>query len=128
MTGHQSQDLRRQMIINKARRPNHTITAKSLLTLAITWSLWLYALYYLSHRYEEVLLNRPFIADWTFKDVLVGVTVILLVQLNILLLWSIFVRTRIKSKERQSERQREDAKVAKQRLQNKEQETETADD
>ncbi len=123
MTGHQSQDLRRQMIINKARRPNHTITAKSLLTLAITWSLWLYALYYLSRRYE-VLLNRPFIADWTFQDVLVGVTVILLVQLNILLLWSIFVRTRIKNKERQ----REDAKVAKQRLQNKEQETETADD
>ena len=93
----EGQDLRQQMIIDKARRPNRKITAQSLLTLAITWFLWLYALYYLSNRYH-MLLSRPFIGNWTFKDVLIGVALVLLIQLNILLLWSIFVRTRIKAK------------------------------
>lgn len=57
--------------------------------------LWLYALYYLTNRYH-ILLDRTFILDWTFKDILIGVVVILLVQLNVLLLWSIFVRSRMK--------------------------------
>ena len=89
------QDLRHQMIIDKARRPNTKITVKSLVTLGITWMLWLYALYYLTNRYH-ILLDRTFILDWTFKDILIGVVVILLVQLNVLLLWSIFVRSRMK--------------------------------
>ncbi len=89
------QDLRHQMIIDKARKPNAKITVKSLVTLGITWMLWLYALYYLTNRYH-ILLDRTFVLDWTFKDILIGVVVVLLVQLNVLLLWSIFVRSRMK--------------------------------
>lgn len=84
------------MIINKARTRNYKITIKSWVVMMITWTLWLYALYHLGNKYES-LLNRPFAGSWTFLDVLETVSVILLLQLNFLFVWSIIVQQRVKS-------------------------------
>lgn len=88
--------LRELMIIDKPRRRNYRITIKSWLIMMVTWSLWLYALYHLGNKYEA-LLNRPFAGNWTFMDVLEAVSVILLLQLNFLFVWSIIVQQRVKS-------------------------------
>lgn len=88
--------LRELMIIDKARTRNYKITLKSWSVMMITWALWLYALYHLGNKYDS-LLNRPFAGSWTFMDVLEAVSVILLLQLNFLFVWSVIVRLRVKS-------------------------------
>ena len=88
--------LREQMVIDKARNRNYKITIKSWAVMMITWSLWLYALYHLGNK-SEALLNRPFAGSWTFMDILEAVSIILLLQLNFLFIWSIIVQQRVKS-------------------------------
>ncbi|UOO81576.1 hypothetical protein LVJ83_11720 [Uruburuella testudinis] len=90
------ESLRKLMVIDKARSRNRRITVKSWLIMMVTWSLWLYALYHLGDKYQ-VLLDRPFAGSWTFGDVLEAVSVLLLLQLNFLFVWSIMVQQRVKS-------------------------------
>ncbi|OSI08646.1 Uncharacterised protein [Neisseria animaloris] len=86
----QAQDLRELMIINKARNVNLTISTKSLLIFTITWVLWFLTAYFIVNDHR-VLLYNPVIGTWTLADLLKASVAFVLVQLNILLIWSICV-------------------------------------
>ena len=92
----QARELRDLMVIDKARHSNYKISFKSWLIMMISGSLWLYALYHLGDKYV-LLLSRPLVAGWSFLDVLQGVSIILLVQLNFLFVWSIIVQKRVRA-------------------------------
>ena len=92
----QARELRDLMVIDKARHSSYKISIKSWLIMMITWSLWLYALYHLGDKYV-LLLSRPLVAGWSFLDVLQSVSIILLVQLNFLFVWSIIVQKRVRA-------------------------------
>ncbi|MDO1510949.1 MULTISPECIES: hypothetical protein [unclassified Neisseria] len=86
----QAQDLRELMIINKARNVNLTISTKSLLIFMTTWVLWLLTAYFIINDHRTLLYN-PIIGAWTLADLLKVSVAFVLVQLNILLIWSICV-------------------------------------
>ncbi|KPN74398.1 hypothetical protein [Neisseria sp. 74A18] len=85
----QIQDLRELLVIHKARNPNPVISTKSILIFAFTWTLW-FLTAYLIFRDHQVLIYRPIVGTWALADLAKIAAVIVLLQLNILLLWSIF--------------------------------------
>ena len=86
----QVQELRELMVIHKARNTKWVISTKSLLIFTITWALWLLTVYLIvdDHR---TLFYSPIIGPWTLVDLAKAALAIVLVQLNLLLLWSIFI-------------------------------------
>ena len=87
MLNEKAQDLRDQMVINKALNPNRSISVKSWIIFFITWTLWLTALYYLVRNSQEVF-NTTIVGGWTMLELIKGVCSILRIQLNILFIWS----------------------------------------
>lgn len=84
----QTQDLRELLVIHKARNPNPAISTKSILIFSVTWVLW-FLTAYLTLRDHQTLIYRPIIGNMALGD-LAGIgAVVVLVQLNILLAWSI---------------------------------------
>ncbi|QEY25838.1 hypothetical protein [Neisseria zalophi] len=83
------QDLRELMVIHKARNPNRVISTQSMLIFIITWSLWLLTAYLIIREHQTLLYN-PVVGDWTLEELSKAAAVVVLGQLNILLLWSIF--------------------------------------
>ena len=100
MLNEKAQDLRDQMVINKALNPNRSISVKSWLIFCFTWSLWLLALYYLAINSQE-LFKTTIVGGWTLLDLIKGVALIILVQLNILYIWSNIVARKINQKRKQ---------------------------
>ena len=100
MLNEKAQDLRDQMVINKALNPNRSISVKSWLIFCFTWSLWLLALYYLAINSQE-LFKTTIVGGWTLLDLIKGVALIILVQLNILFIWSNIVARKINQKRKQ---------------------------
>ena len=100
MLNEKAQDLRDQMVINKALNPNRSISVKSWLIICFTWSLWLLALYYLAINSQE-LFKTTIVGGWTLLDLIKGVALIILVQLNILFIWSNIVARKINQKRKQ---------------------------
>ena len=90
MLNEKTQDLREQMVIRKALNPNKTIGVQSWLIFSFTWLLWLAALFYLMQDYRSMLFS-PLFGQWTLWDMIKNVVVVLLVQLNILFIWSSIV-------------------------------------
>lgn len=90
MLNEKTQDLREQMVIRKALNPNKTISVQSWLIFGFTWLLWLAALFYLMQDYRTMLFS-PLFGQWTLWDMIKTVVVVLLVQLNILFIWSSIV-------------------------------------
>ncbi|EGZ44632.1 hypothetical protein [Neisseria wadsworthii] len=87
-------NLREQMVIKRARSKNRSISAKSLLIFAITWALWLAAVYFVFNDHEA-LIFEPIIGTWTLIDLIKAVAVVTLTQLNILFCWSILATSRV---------------------------------
>ncbi|MDO5069767.1 Uncharacterised protein [Neisseria zoodegmatis] len=85
----QTQDLRELLVIHKARNPNPMISTKSILIFTVTWALW-FLTAYLILRDHQTLIYRPVVGTWALSDLAKIAAVIVLVQLNILLVWSIF--------------------------------------
>lgn len=85
----QTQDLRELLVIHKARNPNPMISTKSILIFTVTWALW-FLTAYLILRDHQTLIYRPVAGTWALSDLAKIAAVIVLVQLNILLVWSIF--------------------------------------
>ena len=100
MLNEKAQDLRDQRVINKALNPNRSISVKSWLIFCFTWSLWLLALYYLAINSQE-LFKTTIVGGWTLLDLIKGVALIILVQLNILFIWSNIVARKINQKRKQ---------------------------
>ena len=100
MLNEKAQDLRDQMVINKALNPNRSISIKSWLIFSITWALWLSALYYLISNSHE-LFNITIVGSWTLLELAKGVSIIILVQLNILFLWSNIVVRKMNQRRKQ---------------------------
>ncbi|WP_303087264.1 hypothetical protein [Neisseria sp.] len=87
-------NLRDQMVINKARSATRAISVKSWLIFALTWTLWLAAVYFVFSDHEA-LIFKPIIGAWTSMDLIKAVAIVTLTQLNILFCWSILTTSRI---------------------------------
>lgn len=87
-------NLRDQMVINRARSKTRAVSVKSWLIFALTWVLWLAAVYFVFNDHET-LIFKPIIGAWTLMDLVKAVAVVTLSQLNILFCWSILTTSRI---------------------------------
>lgn len=85
----QTQDLRELLVIliHKARNPNPANSTKSILIFSVTWVLWF--LTALTLRDHQTLMYSPIIGNLALGDLAGRAAVVVLVQLNILLAWSI---------------------------------------
>lgn len=95
------QDLRELLVIHKARNPNPIISTKSILIFAFTWSLW-FLTAYLILRDHQTLVYRPLIGTWTLAYLAKIAAAVVLVQLNILLAWSVFSARKPKAASRKT--------------------------
>lgn len=100
MLNEKAQDLRDQMVINKALNPNKSISVKSWLIFCFTWALWLFTLYYLAINSQE-LFKTTIIGGWTLLDLIKAVSLIVLAQLNTLFIWSNIVARKVNQKRKQ---------------------------
>ncbi len=100
MLNEKAQDLRDQMVINKALNPNRSISIQSWFVFCLTWVLWLTAVYYLVHNSQE-LFNVTIVGGWTLLELIKGVGIILATQLTILFLWSNIVIRKINQRHKQ---------------------------
>lgn len=93
-------NLRQQMVIRKAKKSSWQIITKSIVSFLIIWALWALTAYLIVDDHHALFM-RPLVDRWTLWDILRAAVAVVAVQLFILQLWRLYIRSRMKKYRRQ---------------------------
>lgn len=106
MTSRRSRDLGQLMIITRPRYRNRRILIRHFILTTLTWLMWLAIIYFISRNHRQIF-SRPILDGQTLPQLAKTVLLVILLQFNFLLSWSLITGSAMRKRMR---RQRKNSK------------------
>lgn len=106
MTSRRTRDLGQLMIITRPRYRNRRILIRHFVLTTLTWLMWLAMIYFISRDYRQIF-SRPVLDGQTLPQLAKTVLLVILLQFNLLLSWSLITGSAMRKRMRRQRKNNE---------------------